>query len=76
MTETVLVRLSEQLDHISEVISFLQKTTADPNCAPIKEELLQSIDKIKLKYKKLNRQYNTAYKEMLELADFLSSVDY
>ena len=76
MTETVLARLSKQLDRVSEVIDLLQDISKESLSEPIREELNQTIEALKTKYKKLKKQYKVAYDDMLEFADFLSSVDY
>lgn len=76
MTETVLARLSNQLDCVSEIIDLLQDISKESLCEPIREELNQTIEALKTKYKKLQKQYKVAYNDMLEFADFLSSVDY
>ena len=76
MTETVLARLSNQLDRVSEIIDLLQDIYKESLCEPIREELNQTIEALKTKYKKLQKQYKVAYNDMLEFADFLSSVDY
>lgn len=76
MTETVLARLSNQLDRVSEIIDLLQDISKESLCEPIREELNQTIEALKTKYKKLQKQYKVAYNDMLEFADFLSSVDY
>lgn len=76
MTETILVRLAAQLDFVSDLIESLQEASKSSLSEPIKEELSQTIKLLKLKHKKLYKQYGVAYKEMLELADFLSSVEY
>ena len=76
MTETVLARLSKQLDRISEVINLLQEISKESLCEPIREDLEQTLKALKTKYKKLQKQYKIAYDDMLEFADFISSVDY
>lgn len=76
MTETVLARLSKQLDRVSEIINLLQEISKESLCEPIREELEQTLKALTIKYKKLQKQYKVAYNDMLELADFLSSVDY
>ena len=76
MTETVLARLSKQLDRVSEVIDLLHDISKESLSEPIREELNQTIEALKTKYKKLKKQYKVAYDDMLEFADFLSSVDY
>ena len=76
MTETVLARLSKQLDRISEIINLLQEISKESLCEPIGEELEQTLKALNTKYKKLQKQYKVAYNDMLDFADFISSVDY
>lgn len=76
MTETVLARLSKQLDRISEIINLLQEISEESLCEPIREELEQTLKALNTKYKKLQKQYKVAYDDMLDFADFISSVDY
>jgi hypothetical protein len=76
MPETKISKLVAQLDRISEVIDLLQDIAKEPLCEPIRDDLIKTIEALNSKYKKLNKQYKIAYNEMLEFADFLSSVDY
>lgn len=76
MEETILAKLSAQLDKVSTVIDYLKVILKEPTSEPIAEEINAAIKALKKKQTKLKTQYKVAYNEMMELADFLSSVDY
>lgn len=76
MDETLLVKISAQLDKVSTVINYLKATLKESTSEPIAEEITAAIKALKKKQIKLKTQYKIAYDDMIELAEFLSSVEY
>lgn len=76
MDETLLVKISAQLDKVSAVIDYLKATLKESTSEPIAEEITTAIKALKKKQTKLKTQYKVAYDDMIELAEFLSSVEY
>lgn len=76
MDETLLVKISAQLDKVSTVINYLKATLKESTSEPIIEEITAAIKALKKKQTKLKTQYKIAYDDMIELAEFLSSVEY
>ena len=76
MDETLLVKISVQLDKVSAVIDYLKATLKESASEPIAEEITTAIKALKKKQTKLKTQYKVAYDDMIELAEFLSSVEY
>ena len=76
MDETLLVKISAQLDKVSAVIDYLKATLKESTSEPIAEEITTAIKALKKKQTKLKTKYKVAYDDMIELAEFLSSVEY
>ena len=76
MDETILVKISAQLDKVSAVIDYLKAALKESTSEPIAEEITTAIKALKKKQTKLKTQYKVAYDDMIELAEFLSSVEY
>lgn len=76
MLENNLTKLATKLDALKNLIVYLKTLQTDPIYTDISEELAETIKQLDKKYKKLKKEYKSVYKEMLEFADFLSSVDY
>ena len=76
MTETTITILSSQLDQVAASIKTLESLLKVSYCEDIKEDIQKFLVILKAKEKELNKKFNRAYKEFLDLADFLSSVDY
>lgn len=76
MTETTITRLSFQLDQVAASIKNLESLAKVSYCEDIKEDIQKFLVILKAKEKELTKKFNNAYKEFLDLADFLSSVDY
>lgn len=76
MTETTVVILSSQIDQVAASIKNLESLAKVSYCEDIKEEIQKFLVILKAKEKELTKKFNRAYKEFLDLADFLSSVDY
>ena len=76
MTETTVARLSSQLDQVAASIKSLELVLKASYCEDIKEDIQKALAVLKAKEKELTKKFKRAYKELLELADFLSSVDY
>lgn len=74
--ETKLFLLSAQLDHIAELISYLEDQKTKFVCEPILEELQTSINLLKNKSLKIQKEYDKTYNEWLEFSDFLGSLDF
>ena len=76
MTETTVARLSSQLDQVAASIKSLELVLKASYCEDIQEDIKKALAILKAKEKELTKKFKRAYKELLELADFLSSVDY
>ena len=76
MTETTVAILSSQLDQVAASIKTLESLAKASYCEDIKEDIQKCLVILKAKEKELTKKFKRAYKEFLELADFLSSVDY
>ena len=76
MTETTVAILSSQLDQVAASIKTLEALAKASYCEDIKEDIKKFLFILKAKEKELTKKFKRAYKDLLELADFLSSVDY
>lgn len=76
MNETTVAMLSSQLDQVAASIRTLETLAKASYCEDIKEDLQKFLVVLKAKEKELTKKFKRAYKELLDLADFLSSVDY
>ena len=74
--ETKLSLLSAQLDHIAELISYLEDQKTKFVCEPVLEELQTAINLLKKKVLKIQKEYDIAYNEWLEFSDFLGSLEF
>lgn len=76
MTETTVALLSSQLDQVAASIKNLELLAKVSYCEDIKEDIKKFLVILKAKEKELTKKFNRAYKELLDLADFLGSVNY
>lgn len=76
MNETIVAKISAQLDHVASAIGCLERLLKEDCCTDINDILKTTLNSLKIKEKELTKKFKRAYNDLLELADFLSSVDY